>query len=104
MNTGSGETFILGSLVSASALGLGSLGWGDEHCSLKLKISFFAKTNSGEADGRGDTKKQLAAGHPDTVASASKPANFDNFTGQSSKVAAMWNQTIQTSNLALGND
>ena len=50
----------------------------------QTKISFFAKTNSGEADGRGYTEKQLAAGHPDTVASASKHANFENITGQSS--------------------
>ena len=48
----------------------------------QTKISFFAKTNSGEADGRGYTEKQLAAGHPDTVASASKTENFDNVTGQ----------------------
>ena len=48
----------------------------------QTKISFFVKTNSGEAEGRGDTKMQLAAGHSDTVASASKTENFDNVTGQ----------------------
>ena len=51
----------------------------------QTKISFFAKTNTKEAEGRGDTKKQLTAGPQDTVVSASKPANFGNFTGQSSR-------------------
>ena len=49
----------------------------------QTKISFFVRSDSGEAVGRGDTKMQLAAGRASTMANASNTENFDNVTGQS---------------------
>ena len=46
------------------------------------KISFLMKTTSKKAEGGQDTRGQMVAGPPDTMARPSSSSDFENFTGQ----------------------
>ena len=48
----------------------------------QTKISFLMKTTSKKAEGRQDTRGQMAAGPPYTMVRASSSSDFDNFSGQ----------------------